>query len=343
MLLKVMSKEKFNEFVDRLIAEDPAAVVGVKALDEKFVFGELGGAGDLRLDYDVTILPPKKYFLPARETIMTYDLTDGLKVAEVNEAEPLILIGVHPYDVAAIARMDKVFSDGNADGNYLKKREAAVIIGMTPVTVSPHAFAPSVGAHVVEDGFDLMLTDLGDKYAVEVGTPKGEELLGKYGAADDEDVDAKVAEIKGALPDKYEKKYNFTPEEGKEMLAKAMTNTEFWDQHAEKCLGCGSCVNSCPTCYCFDVQDDPHISLQKGERYRTWDGCMLEDFTKVAGGEVFRKTKGQRFQHRIYRKGVYLPQRFGFPGCVGCGRCASQCLPDIADPVKVLNDLKEVS
>jgi len=27
--------------------------------------------------------------------------------------------------------------------------------------------------------------------------------------------------------------------------------------------------------------------------------------------------------------------------CVGCGRCASACLPDIADPVNLFNKLKE--
>jgi len=27
--------------------------------------------------------------------------------------------------------------------------------------------------------------------------------------------------------------------------------------------------------------------------------------------------------------------------CVGCGRCAAGCLPDIADPVNMFNKLKE--
>ncbi|HID74244.1 MAG TPA: hypothetical protein EYP43_04245, partial [Thermoplasmata archaeon] len=107
----------------------------------------------------------------------------------------------------------------------------------------------------------------------------------------------------------------------------------------EKCLKCGSCVLVCPTCYCFDVRDESDLSLTRGERYRTWDGCLLEDFAKVASGENFRGTKASRYRHRYNKKGVYLFDRFGFIACVGCGRCSSQCIPDIANPVDVFNDL----
>jgi sulfhydrogenase subunit beta (sulfur reductase) len=39
---------------------------------------------------------------------------------------------------------------------------------------------------------------------------------------------------------------------------------------------------------------------------------------------------------------LYNYERYGFIACVGCGRCVSQCLPDIADPSEVFNDWKEV-
>ena len=117
------------------------------------------------------------------------------------------------------------------------------------------------------------------------------------------------------------------------------TNSGFWEEHSEKCLACGSCVLVCPTCYCFDVKDDPNLSLEHGERIRTWDGCLLEDFAKVASGENFRPTRLSRYRHRYYKKGKYLFDRFGFVSCVGCGRCSSNCLPDIANPVNLLNDM----
>ena len=123
------------------------------------------------------------------------------------------------------------------------------------------------------------------------------------------------------------------------MLAKFYAESSFWEKHSEKCLACGSCVLVCPTCYCFDVKDNPDLSLEQGERVRIWDGCLLEDFAKVASGENFRATRPTRYRHRYFKKGKYLYDRFGFVSCVGCGRCSSNCLPDIANPVNLFNDM----
>ena len=68
---------------------------------------------------------------------------------------------------------------------------------------------------------------------------------------------------------------------------------------------------------------------------------LLEDFAAVGHGENFRGARIDRYRHRFYRKGQYLHRKYGDIACVGCGRCASACLPDIADPVDVYNTLKE--
>jgi formate hydrogenlyase subunit 6/NADH:ubiquinone oxidoreductase subunit I len=83
------------------------------------------------------------------------------------------------------------------------------------------------------------------------------------------------------------------------------------------------------------------LSLKGGERYRRWDACMLGEFAKVASGENFREHKEQRFRHRMYRKGKYLLERYKFLGCVGCGRCGTACLAEIALPADTFNLLKE--
>ena len=58
MSVSTVTKEQFTSFVSALIDSDQK-VVGVQAKGDKFAFGDLTEAGDLRLDYDVTILPPK--------------------------------------------------------------------------------------------------------------------------------------------------------------------------------------------------------------------------------------------------------------------------------------------
>ena len=66
----------------------------------------------------------------------------------------------------------------------------------------------------------------------------------------------------------------------------------------------------CPTCYCFNVQDNFNWDLKSGQRQRIWDGCLLDGFTKVAGEHEFRANRADRFRHRLYRKGKYVPERF---------------------------------
>ena len=62
--IKTISKKDFYSFVDTLIREGTYDVVGVKAKGKSYVFDTLDNTEELCLDYDVTILPPKKYFLP---------------------------------------------------------------------------------------------------------------------------------------------------------------------------------------------------------------------------------------------------------------------------------------
>ncbi|MGB9841381.1 MAG: 4Fe-4S dicluster domain-containing protein [Candidatus Bathyarchaeales archaeon] len=340
--MRIISKEDFSNFVEALIKDKSLNVIGVKAKGDKFAFGPLESAGELRLDYDVTILPPKKYFFPQRETLVTYDLARGFAAKSSTEAKPMVIIGVHPYDIVALLHMDEIFRETKSDPYYFEKRQSSIIIGVNIQKMSKWCFAPAVGCAVIDYGYDLMLTDLGNRYAINVGSQKGEELLDKYAknvkTALARDIQL-VGQKKREIMNMAQQKFDFPPELIPELLSKSYENSGFWEKHAEKCLACGSCVLVCPTCYCFDVKDQADLSLEYGERVRTWDGCLLEDFAKIASGENFRPTRPTRYRHRYFKKGKYLFDRFGFISCVGCGRCSSNCLPDIANPVKLFNDM----
>ena len=340
--MKIISKDDFNSFVTQLINDDTWEVIGVKSKGDKFTFGSLKSANELKLDYDVTLLPPKKYFFPQRETLFTYDLTKGISTETVKEEKPRVIIGIHPYDIVALLHMDEIFSETKSDPLYFKKRSTSIIIGVNIQKMSKWCFAAFMGCVTVDHGYDLMLTDLGNRYAINIGSQKGEELLSKY-ARNVYDAYARdvqmVGQKKREIHNMGQQKFNFPPELIPELLERNYANSAFWEKNSEKCLSCGSCVLVCPTCYCFDVKDNPDLTLSQGERIRMWDGCILEDFAKVASGENFRPTKPARFRHRYFKKGKYLFDRFGFISCVGCGRCASNCLPDIANPVKLFNSM----
>ncbi len=342
---QALTDRQLKAFVDSMIAT--RNVVGVKdkeGAEGRFVFGPLERAEELRLDYDVTILPPRKYLMPARETLVRFDLGDSPKAeACVEDIAPTVLVGMHPYDMIATNQLDRLMSDANPDPNYLARREALTVIGIDPARASEKAFWGAVGCDAVEDGFDLWLTDIGGAYVVEVGSEKGAALLAEHAQgrdATDEEIAARAASREALQQIGTVRPVSFRPTELPALLRRCFEH-DLWAEQAESCLSCGSCNMVCPTCYCFDVQDEVDISLKSGRRYRAWDGCLLEDFAKVGTGENFREKRLQRYRHRFYRKGMYLYDKYGFIACVGCGRCAAACLPDIADPVNVFNTLQE--
>ena len=66
MTMKVLEAPELKNFVEKLITNYPVYGVRSKSgAEQRFEFAELESPEELRLDYDVTILPPKKYFLPS--------------------------------------------------------------------------------------------------------------------------------------------------------------------------------------------------------------------------------------------------------------------------------------
>ncbi len=342
--IKTINKKELKLFVDKLIKDETFEVIGVKSKGERFSFDVLDSSDELHLDYDITILPPKKYFLPQYEKLMGFNLQESFDVEDNLVSQKRIIIGMHPYDIIALEQMDKVYLDTQEDDFYKKRRENTLIIGVDIQNVSKRSFAASMNTNTTDSGFDLLLTLIGDKYAVTIGSKKGEKLLDKYAKtnnAQESDI-KKIKQTRDQISKKYKKEIKIKEVDKWAKLLSANYENSIWDKKSGKCMECGSCTMVCPTCYCYDVQDNVSLNLEEGERIRTWDGCLLHDFTAVAGGEVFRDDISERYRHRFYRKGNYLPARYGFIACVGCGRCAIACLPDIADPCDLINDLLTV-
>ena len=337
-MLRESSKDAFTSFVDEIIGRQ--RVIGVRAKGDRFDFDVLESAKNLRLDYDCTLQSPKKFFLPPVEPLLTFEVGSDYK--SVFDNSEFVLIGVHPYDMIAMNQMDKIFTQDNYDAHYMKRRNAATIIASDVVMPSKNVFAGSMGTATVKEGFDILVTDIGDVYIVEIATPKGETLFAKaHGAVSATQEDLKRRQKVWAENEKKLNKHQLKckPSDIPRLLEKAYEHP-VWEEKAETCFSCGSCNLVCPTCYCFNVQDDVNWDMKGGRRDRSWDGCLLDGFTKVADGHEFRKNRADRFRHRLYRKGKYVPAKIGGEiACVGCGRCVGACLPDIANPVNVYNRL----
>ncbi len=60
-----------------------------------------------------------------------------------------------------------------------------------------------------------------------------------------------------------------------------------WVEQSLRCLGCGACAFVCPTCACFDIQDEARPL--RATRLRCWDSCGFGLFTLHTSGHNPRR------------------------------------------------------
>ena len=337
MSFKIMPKSVLSDWVTQLQVD--YRVVGPVKKQGHYVFDEIKTIDDLCMESPPSILPPKKYLMPPRETLLQYEM-DGSGIEATIEATPTVILGMHSCDIHAVKLLDHVFSMGYKEQHYQAHRDHTFLVSiecLSPCT--ENSFCRDMGTASTADGYDLHLLDLGDVYAIDVNTRKGGRLLEGYNLVFDSlpPDEERLNERLNEKWQQFEYKLDFDIVEMSDVL-RASYNCTLWDELGDRCLACGMCTQVCPTCYCFDVTDEADLLLQNGTRSRSWDSCQINTFSEVAGGHDFREKLGQRQRHRFMRKGKYQIDAFEMVGCVGCGRCATSCLVHIT-PIEVFNEL----
>lgn len=339
---KIIDKAKFDAFFLNLSKKH--RVFGPVKRKNDVSFQEVSSADELFLEYTTTTLPPKKFFHRS-EALFEYG-EDKFEVPELEDKYPILLLGVHACDLNAIIRQDKLFTGDFPDPYYLRRRENTTIVALNCDEPGENCFCASMGTGpTVDEGFDILLTDMAENYLVEVGSARGKELLDglNLGNASEIHMESKRELIKKAYS-------NFSKEmdtNGLDELAAASPDHEVWSIIGEKgglanchaCLSCGNCSLVCPTCYCYEVADIPDLTLKKGSRIRELDSCQLLEYALVALDHNFRPERKDRIRH-------WMNCKFGAAGggehssCVGCGRCIGSC-PSKIDLTEVAKSLRE--
>ncbi|MEW5899634.1 MAG: 4Fe-4S dicluster domain-containing protein, partial [Bacillota bacterium] len=336
-----VKKEEMPGFIGQLLKE--YLVIGPVAKEGSYVFTWIETPAEVCMEYDTTVLPPKKMFHPPLQTMFSFN-GEGMTAAEEPErrqigrelwgAEGLrtevpekraLLFAVHPCDVNSFLILDRVYGGEFADPYYLTHRENTLVIGLNCTEVRENCFCQSFETGPdLKEGYDLLLTDLGEEYLIETGSAEGEEILAGLELSPAPRV--LLLEKEKRLDEARRSFKKHLCQEGLEKVLQEKFYDHLWEELGEKCFGCGSCTTVCPTCFCYSVVDQLDLTLRNGWRERVWDSCLLLEYAAVALGGNFRPERSARIKQRLYHKLAYFAEQFGTVGCVGCGRCITNCI-----------------
>ena len=296
------------------------------------MFGEVESPKDIVWDYGHDIYPPKRFLLPHFEDMFRYK---GADIQDLGEDTKQAIIGIRSCDVKAIRFQERFFGSPIVDPYYTKRAENTVLFSLVcnePPKKECFCICCDAGPYL-ETGFDVQLTDLGDRFLYELGSEKGvtvseplEYMLEAVAAADT----ASRKRIELHADSLFETTAYFA--KAINFISADEVPESVWEELGETCFRCAACTNLCPVCTCYTV-DDRDEANGSFVRCRSWDSCQFSGFTREASGHNPRPTFGSRVQRRFYHKASYqYVMRDGTHGCVGCGRCVSACLTKLDVP-----------
>jgi len=312
-----LAAEQIPDFINFLKTRGQVYAVHRKG-EKSYSYQLVEEPSEVILDYPRTIQPLKKFFLPPREEILSFQYQDNAYTKNTQANEQRIFFGIHSYEMQGVLRLDYSFAKGKPEANYLNRRENCTFIG---VSYTPDEFhlANSLGIEVENtEGLSIYLEPEENGFIAFIIDEAGKNLIQDFGKAKKLEETIQIKEKPAKVKIRYH--YNRLPK-----VFEHVYTSQVWSQVAKKCLGCGTCNLLCSTCYCFDVRDEVSLDLKSGTRERFWDGCMLNRFAEVAGNENFRDELSSRTRHRLHRKFKYLTEESGALHCVGCGRCSKYC------------------
>jgi sulfhydrogenase subunit beta (sulfur reductase) len=336
MAMKHYTQDGFLGAVGKL---RPSYKVFVPVREGDFhVFKELTDGDRPDFGYRKTRVSPKGLVFPQSERMLVYSTNEHEPDHHIMREAPKefpaqVVVGIRPYDALAFKVMDVNFDTAEyADPWWIRRYAATTLVGICRADADGTMFATENHAGPYDErGLDVIVYDLGGGYVAKAITEKGKAVLAVMGGESPGPAELQAVEKLVAaapqLPALATDRIRTQP-------VVPLFEAAFWDEIAAGCLNCGVCTFLCPTCWCFDIQDEVH--KQQGDRIRNWDSCMFPLYTLHASGHNPRGLKTQRVRNRFMHKLKYYLDKYDRGVmCVGCGRCVEAC------PVNI--DIREVA
>jgi ferredoxin len=284
----------------------------------------------------------KNFLFPARETVASFARDGGAWTqAPPSVAEPpLAVLGVRGCDLAALAAQDRVFLGGGyVDEAYKARRERLFLVAVNCRRAAATCFCHSMGCGpTAGPGFDVALTEIGGRFACEVGSDRGAAVLASaiaagavVAACTDGEIDAARAVPRDLAARMHARQAAADGPSPRSLDTHGirdllMRNLEHprWDEVASRCLSCTNCTLVCPTCFCASVQEVADLSGDQVDRERHWASCFSLDHARMHGQSV-RSSTASRYRQWLTHKFATWIDQFDTSGCTGCGRCITWC------------------
>ncbi|MBN2185241.1 MAG: 4Fe-4S dicluster domain-containing protein [Candidatus Krumholzibacteriota bacterium] len=332
-----IKKENISGFIEGLMS-DYVLFAPVKD-GETVSFRKIESADSIAEDYMNTDKSPKDIFFPPAEVLFSFDSGEITK-NECSE-KPFAVWGLRGCDVKSLTLLNMVFGTARQnpedemfqDPYWKEKYDNALIIQTACNDPRSTCFCNWFGGSP-HDGekADILVIYIGDAYLLDPKSDKGRKYLETVkntepaAKKDIKEAERLRAEADSSLSAVFEL-------DGIVGRMSGLFNSGVWEEIGAKCVNCGACAFICPTCHCFDVQDEG--KGKKGKRIRIWDTCMFPVFTAEASGHNPRELSKDRLRQRFMHKYSYFMENYGEHLCTGCGRCVVVC------PVNL--DIREVA
>jgi len=318
-----MNAKQLEKFLEYLTQQN--IVWAPQKIDGELVIDQVTDLKMVELTSELPLHSFKRLLVPPQEVLFNYQKN---KIKPEIKSPNQVIFGLTVPDLKAITFLNQVFTK---DPYFQERMKKTIIIGHSLVPAENYQFfigkfKEDMLEHIK---FDIFLAVQRNKFIVYTGSEDGQRLLDDFGDKNYEHVEY-VGPIQEKGPDLQMIK----------IREKFYENKEIWAELGERCIECGKCALVCPTCFCFNMFDQPDLDAETGQRLRCWTACFYTDFSEVAGVTIDKKkpkflpTTTDRIRFWYEHKFVRCPDEFSLPGCVGCGRCTKVC------PVGI--DIKEV-
>ncbi|MBU1132609.1 4Fe-4S dicluster domain-containing protein [Patescibacteria group bacterium] len=307
-----MDLGELQKFVENLLSDN--IVYAPMKKEAKVFVSPINNFAEIDWTSELPANSFKSVFLPPEEILWK---NAGKKFKTAFASKKTIALAMNVLDLQAFTLFEHVFEK---DIYYQRRRQNTFVVGFTAGLPDDFRKYKIFHADYEENVLEHLIFDIfiekqkNGNFIFFSGSEKGQKLLEENNVKDYEHI-----EFAGLVPESGMNPRLIANRKAVELSF----NDKLWDELAEICLACGKCSVVCPTCFCFNLEDDPQ--LNGVERKRQWTSCFYPEFSKICGNKKELAEVKKKLYFWYYHKFVRIPEELSYYGCVSCMRCFNVC------------------